>query len=1565
MSARRVRRWIVALALAPIAVVLAASILIDTDRGRDLLRRRISDALNESTLDGHLEIGSIDGSLYSDVRFRGVVLRDRAGRDAVAFDELRIAFDLRRLASRTLRIDAIELRNPSVLAAVGEDGSLNLAALVKTSSAPPPSEPSSSPLPIAIEVGRLAITGGRFRYEAPGQTARRLEGLRLAASATIAKETISVSLSDLSISSTAPALEVKARADAVLAAGKVTARAVLDASEARIALEADPFVLETRTGSASVRLDVPPAFIERLGLPKPLAQEIHLAARLSEGSSDAPWNIALTGAVADAPISLEAQAGPKSGAARLALAQIDPHHLDPRAPLGKLALDLDAEFPSWRRGRAKLRASGGLDVSGDRIALDPLEIDLGLDGARATLSSRLAVRAEAAGEGRLSSRVDAEVELGPTPSVASLRFDLEARDLDRIVPHLAPVRGRVQLSGHAEGPVDRLAIHAEGRGERLGFQSIALAALELAADVTEVPAMPAGDVELHLGGLRVAGIALDRAVLKTRLSVAEGAQRSTAVLSAEGRGFLRAIDLEARESARGGELEVVLERLSVKTASATWTADRVARFERSAGGRLRLRDLRIGSRSGRIEADADLHPLEIVDEPGRARVRIADLDLSSLAPLAPALGLAGRIDAGADLSSDGRGLEGDVTAKASAIRRLQAGPIDATLELGLHRGQLKARAAVRGPTIGAVEVEAVGRPPRDPTQPSAWRKESKLDRFHTRIDRVRIEGLLALTTTATARLASGIADGRIDVEDDAKTAKLALALEDLRVAALPAPLWVRIEGGAAESIDLGIRAGVSRDPLASIDVHTGIGARGLLDSRLAALDRAGIEAKAELRGLPGPLLATTSTAPRPTIEGEIALSLKERRAHLGAALLAARRGRIELDADASTPSFGDLDAWGRIDPDAMEAMRWVISGLRIEDVAKIAALRGFPTGTLEVDGELGRGLEEGRVRARISGLEIDPALARLDIAADTRIAPLEIASTASISAAGAPPIVARVELSAEARSILRNPRALSEAPVNASLEARGVPLERLVLADWTRAMSGTLRLDGHVAGKLPRPDAQVDLAIENARIVDAVFDDFRAKVRSRRGAIEAEVAIVQKQGGSIGARLKQSGGVVDAEIDARRFDLAFAGDLARMLARSTVGFDGAIEGRVRAKGALEAPEIEGALALDRVRVVLPGAIPPIERTRVDLEFGPSRRGGAEAKLGVKGELGHGKFGADFGAEIASAASFSASGRLWTNGVRVTAGTRVVGIDTEIGVRAQRDASKTSATVDIERMLVKLPNESSRKIRAVEEMDDLVFVDSVDASPALRKREAPRSGPPIDVVVRTKEPIKVRSTEVDAWIAVDVAYRTAKGRPGVFGEVNIEQGRLKIIGRDYEVQEGLVHFGGEFPPDPRLDLRLASDLDALTLYILISGPAHAPRLRFASEPAGIYDQAQLLSFVLGARPDDPQGGSASGKAGSAAAGLLAGQLKDRLGSTLPVDTVEVDTGSSQSAGGGFTLGRWIDDDIFLAYRHRFQPRESENGSEGILRWRFTRRWVLEGSFGNREIGSVDAMWRIRF
>jgi autotransporter translocation and assembly factor TamB len=95
-------------------------------------------------------------------------------------------------------------------------------------------------------------------------------------------------------------------------------------------------------------------------------------------------------------------------------------------------------------------------------------------------------------------------------------------------------------------------------------------------------------------------------------------------------------------------------------------------------------------------------------------------------------------------------------------------------------------------------------------------------------------------------------------------------------------------------------------------------------------------------------------------------------------------------------------------------------------------------------------------------------------------------------------------------------------------------------------------------------------------------------------------------------------------------------------------------------------------------------------------------------------------------------------------------------------------------------------------------------------------------------------------------------------------------------------------------------------------------------------------------------------------------FVAGKIGNYVRQALPIDIdvlrYEASTASSSAA---VTVGSWVSQSLFLAYRQHVSPRADENNGEGEVEYWLSRRVMVQGTVGDRNVNGVDLLWRKRY
>jgi len=338
-----------------------------------------------------------------------------------------------------------------------------------------------------------------------------------------------------------------------------------------------------------------------------------------------------------------------------------------------------------------------------------------------------------------------------------------------------------------------------------------------------------------------------------------------------------------------------------------------------------------------------------------------------------------------------------------------------------------------------------------------------------------------------------------------------------------------------------------------------------------------------------------------------------------------------------------------------------------------------------------------------------------------------------------------------------------------------------------------------------------------------------------RGRLQGRIANLPA-GGALGDRL--SAGALQAQ-------LRYAGPadaLWRLIALETFDLTGGLEVAADVTGTLADPRIAGTLASSDLR--LQSALTGTDlsgiaargsfagsRLQITSFAGRARNGGAVSGSGSVDLSGMGagvgpkldlRISAR-GAEIISRDDMAAT---------VTGPLRVVsdGVNGAIAGRLSIDSARWN--LGRASAAAQLPNVKTREINL-----------PYDIAP-VRAQAAPWR---YLIDARGPSRIQVRGLGLDSEWGADIRLRGTTAAPTILGRADLVRGGYEFAGKRFELTRGIIHFDGNSPPDPRLDIAATSDLTGLTATVTVTGTSNHPEIRFSSVPA--LPEEELLSRLL--------------------------------------------------------------------------------------------------------------------
>lgn len=519
------------------------------------------------------------------------------------------------------------------------------------------------------------------------------------------------------------------------------------------------------------------------------------------------------------------------------------------------------------------------------------------------------------------------------------------------------------------------------------------------------------------------------------------------------------------------------------------------------------------------------------------------------------------------------------------------------------------------------------------------------------------------------------------------------------------------------------------------------------------------------------------------------------------------------------------------------------------------------------------------------------------------------------------------------------------------------------------AMSGDMTANATFRGAVSRPEAEVDVTSDRARIGDINIDSITAHASLSPNAWSLRAAIDQARGGTLSAT--GEGGWhpedVRGHITVDDFDLSVLTPVLNRAQDTVVRVAGIVDGELFVTSPVTQAS-RGWLEIRRGRIDLAEKVRPIRNM-----YARASLAGGTLSVEMNAQSGEGKL------------SFSAAGIFRQRVLRrfsiaidatdfpfIAGSTRTI-VDVNAQVRGERTADLIRADVTIESGTLRIPDPGDeRDLHGTGDLEDVVFVEEVSSQRATQQLLAAVASPP-DRVLRAHivapNGIEVNANgRADARVNVDVVATLAGGELFVTGAIDAVSGWVALFERRYEILRGRMFLEGALPPDPRLDFLVMHQFDEMTLFVDIEGTFDDPEVTLSATPS-TRTPAELLGIVLGGEPYRTNVRSLEGEARVAASALLTGAIESVIEDRLPVDAVRVGAGDDLDGGIAYVaVGEWITDDIFVAYRRRFDADQvgfQENENEAAIEWHFFENWMVEGRFGDEGVGAADILWIKRF
>jgi translocation and assembly module TamB len=199
----------------------------------------------------------------------------------------------------------------------------------------------------------------------------------------------------------------------------------------------------------------------------------------------------------------------------------------------------------------------------------------------------------------------------------------------------------------------------------------------------------------------------------------------------------------------------------------------------------------------------------------------------------------------------------------------------------------------------------------------------------------------------------------------------------------------------------------------------------------------------------------------------------------------------------------------------------------------------------------------------------------------------------------------------------------------------------------------------------------------------------------------------------------------------------------------------------------------------------------------------------------------------------------------------------------------------------------------------------------------------------------------RAAKIEASVDVKVRKRPDQELTYV-GTIQALQGKVFIVGREFQVTKGIVDLPAQPGAEPTLDARIEYETGDVTLFADASGPVSNPKIVLRGEPS--ITETDWMSYLLYGRPiaalsREEQGAAmAAGAFGGLATKMI---LQDFLGMAPPI-----------------TKG------LTITYQHRNDPLYRDDPYQVVIQYRINRRFSVQSQVGGRNTGG-DVLFNYDF
>jgi translocation and assembly module TamB len=331
----------------------------------------------------------------------------------------------------------------------------------------------------------------------------------------------------------------------------------------------------------------------------------------------------------------------------------------------------------------------------------------------------------------------------------------------------------------------------------------------------------------------------------------------------------------------------------------------------------------------------------------------------------------------------------------------------------------------------------------------------------------------------------------------------------------------------------------------------------------------------------------------------------------------------------------------------------------------------------------------------------------------------------------------------------------------------------------------------------------------------------------------------------------------------------------------------------------------------------------------------------------------------------------------------------------LDLRATLDEGELAIAVKATDLRIDLPASSSRDVQPLDDHPDVLIVPAISPGKEPRASDALRYSVTLettDAQVNGTGLTMVIASEAGAPPRVELADEAR-----VSGGIRLAGGTVDVYGKPFKIEEGLVRLRPEEPGNPSVFVTAYWDDPAgsYRVFVEYSGllrPITNDKIHLSSSPA--LPTNAILAMVLFNQPPEETLGDASTPTSIGAAnqllseeivgrllgGLATRGLSARLGGTTEGSlraSVAYDLADTLTVRGSYadTLPKGDDTARQAEQAQQATTSQSQRAAEVAVDWRFSRNWLIRGTFAvspttqeqatSQTRSGLDLLWQYRY